>query len=176
MQPGRIGAILGRPSARHLRRLAHDRPYQPCRLHQGDHAGGKIPRSRTASPRPTSRATARAGAITMSWCAAPSPTCASGTSWCRRGRTAAAVEGGLTLFQPSGEQMSIYDAAMRYRAQRHADHRVRRRGIRHRLVAGLGSQRYAAARRPGGHREELRADPPVEPRGHGRAAAPVHGQ
>jgi aconitate hydratase len=26
-------------------------------------------------------------------------------------------EGGLTLFQPSGEQMSIYDAAMRYRAR-----------------------------------------------------------
>jgi len=27
------------------------------------------------------------------------------------------VEGGLTLFQPSGEQMSIYDAAMRYKGQ-----------------------------------------------------------
>jgi len=29
----------------------------------------------------------------------------------------ARVEGGLTLFQPSGEEMSIYDAAMRYIAQ-----------------------------------------------------------
>jgi aconitate hydratase len=27
------------------------------------------------------------------------------------------VEGGFTLFQPSGEQMSIYDAAMKYLAQ-----------------------------------------------------------
>ncbi len=27
------------------------------------------------------------------------------------------VEGGVTLFQPSGEQMTIYDAAMKYVAQ-----------------------------------------------------------
>ena len=35
------------------------------------------------------------------------------------------VEGGLTIHQPSGEQMSIYDAAMKYIDARHADGRVR---------------------------------------------------
>ena len=59
------------------------------------------------------------------------------------------VEGGITLHQPSGEQMSIYDAAMQYIARRHADHGVRRRRIRHRLVARLGRQGHAVAGREG---------------------------
>ena len=57
----------------------------------------------------------------------------------------------------------------------HADGRLRRRGIRHRLIARLGGQRHAAARREGGHREELRAHPPLQPGRHGRAAAAVQG-
>ena len=59
---------------------------------------------------------------------------------------------------------------------RHADDRLRRRGIRHRVVARLGGEGHAAPRRQGGRREELRAHPPVEPRRHGRAALPVQGQ
>ena len=36
-----------------------------------------------------------------------------------------------------------------------------------------GPRRDEAPRRQGRHREELRADPPLEPRGHGRPPAPV---
>src|SRR5690606_14505825 len=50
---------------------------------------------------------------------------------------------------------------------------LRRRGIRHRLVARLGGQGHAAARREGGRRTQLRAHPPIEPGRHGRAAAAV---
>ena len=36
------------------------------------------------------------------------------TLWLLRNRLVPGVEGGTTLYQPSGEQMSIYDAAMKY--------------------------------------------------------------
>ena len=42
---------------------------------------------------------------------APSPTFAYATSWCRES------EGGFTLHLPNGEQMSIYDAAMKYQSE-----------------------------------------------------------
>ncbi len=60
------------------------------------------------------------------------------------------VEGGVTVHYPSGERLPIYDAAMRYGARRRAAGGVRRQGIRHRLVARLGGQRHAAARRARG--------------------------
>jgi aconitate hydratase len=41
---------------------------------------------------------------------------------------------------PSGEQMPIYDAAMRYQAEGGTPLVVSRQGIRHRLVARLGGQ------------------------------------
>ena len=44
-------------------------------------------------------------------------------------------------------------------------------GIRHRLEPRLGRQGPRAAGREGGDRRELRADPPEQPGGHGRAAA-----
>ena len=72
---------------------------------------------------------------------------------------------------PSGEAMAIYDAAMRYRRRRRAAGHLRRQGIRHRLVARLGGQGHAAARRARGDRRELRAHPPLQPDRHGRAAA-----
>ena len=55
----------------------------------------------------------------------------------------------------------------------HAAHPARRARVRVRLVPRLGRQGHPAARRQGGHRRELRADPPLEPGRHGRAAAPV---
>ena len=82
-------------------------------------------------------------------------------------------EGGVTLFQPSGEKLFIYDAAMRYIADRHADGDLRRRGIRHRLVARLGRQGHRAARHQGGRRAQFRAHPSQQPGRHGRAAAAV---
>ena len=48
-----------------------------------------------------------------------------------------------------------------------------RQGVRLGLLARLGGQGHGAARRPGRHRRVLRADPPVEPDRHGRAAAAV---
>ena len=85
------------------------------------------------------------------------------------------VEGGFTIMQPSGERLPIYDAAMRYEAEKVPARRVRGPRIRHRLVARLGGQGHEAARRARGDRPELRAHPPLEPRRHGRAAARVRG-
>ena len=56
-------------------------------------------------------------------------------------------EGGLTRHWPDGEQMSIYDAAMKYQARAGAAGGVRRRRIRQRLVARLGGEGHASARR-----------------------------
>jgi len=74
-------------------------------------------------------------------------------------------EGGNTLYQPGGEKLSIYDAAMRYQAE----------GVPLVVIAGKeygpGSSRDWAAK--GGHRRELRAHPPIQPHRHGRAGAAV---
>ena len=59
---------------------------------------------------------------------------------------------------------------------RHPARRPRRQGVRLRLVARLGRQGHRAARREGRHRGVLRADPPVQPDRHGRAAAAVPGR
>ncbi len=54
----------------------------------------------------------------------------------------ARVEGGVTLFQPARRgRCAIYDAAMKYIAAGHADDGLRRRGVRHRLVAATGPPR-----------------------------------
>ncbi len=84
------------------------------------------------------------------------------------------VEGGYTLYK--GEQMAIYDAAMKHIAD----------GTPTVIFAGeeygTGSSRDWAAKgtqllgREGRHRQELRAHPPQQPGGHGRAAAAVQGQ
>mgnify|MGYP003694745257 CR=1 FL=1 len=68
-------------------------------------------------------------------------------------------EGGVTLFQPSGEKMLDLRRRDALHRARHADGRLRRRGVRHRIVARLGGEGHAAARRAGGDREELRAHP-----------------
>ena len=57
------------------------------------------------------------------------------------------VEGGVTVHQPDGEQMSIYDAAMRYQAAGRPAGRLRRAGVRHGQLARLGGQGDAPARR-----------------------------
>ena len=51
--------------------------------------------------------------------------------------------------------------------------RARRQGVRLGLLARLGGEGHAAARRARGDRRELRAHPPLQPRRHGRAAAAV---
>ena len=72
-----------------------------------------------------------------------------------------------------GEQLSIYDAAMRY-VQEGVPLVVlagKEYGIG--LLARLGGEGHEAARRARGDRAELRAHPPLQPRRHGRAAAAV---
>ena len=88
-------------------------------------------------------------------------------------RTVPATEGGVTVHIPSGLQMSIYDAAMKYQAESTPlDHPIGQ-GIRRGLVARLGRERHRAARRQGRDRGELRAHPSLEPDRHGRRAAAV---
>ncbi len=85
-------------------------------------------------------------------------------------------EGGLTVHYPSGEAMSIFEAAMRYKARGRAARRLRRRRVRQRLLARLGRQRHQAARRARRHRPVVRAHPPLEPRRHGHRAVRVRGR
>ena len=58
---------------------------------------------------------------------------------------------------------------------RRAAHRHRGQGVRVRIVARLGRQGHAAARRQGGDCRELRAHSPQQPGEHGRAAAASSG-
>ena len=87
-----------------------------------------------------------------------------------RNQLAPGTEGGVTRHLPDGEEMTIYDAAMKYKAE----------GVPLIVLAGTeygtGSSRdWAAkgtlsARRPRGDRRQLRTDPPQQPGGHGRPA------
>ena len=84
------------------------------------------------------------------------------------------VEGGVTRHLPTGQEMSIYDAAMEYQKEGDAAGDPGRQGVRLRVSsrdwAAKGTQ---PARRAGGDRRELRAHPPQQPGRHGRAAAAV---
>ena len=80
-----------------------------------------------------------------------------------RNQLAPGTEGGWTTYQPDGEVMTIYDAAMRYKDAGVPLRRPRRQGVRLGLVARLGGEGHAAARRARGHRRELRAHPPQQP-------------
>ena len=82
-------------------------------------------------------------------------------------------EGTWTVHLPTGEEMTIFEAAERYLAEGMPLDRARGQGVRLGLVARLGGEGAEAPRRAGGDRGELRADPPLEPPDDGRAAAPV---
>ncbi len=87
------------------------------------------------------------------------------------------VEGGVTKYQPGGEQTSIYDAAIKY-----AEHHTPLIVIAGQESLGTGSSRDWAAkehRAPRGqsHRgAQLRAHPPLQPRRHGRVAVAIQGR
>ena len=70
-------------------------------------------------------------------------------------------------------EATVYDAAMNYAEAGTPLVDTGRQGVRLRVVAGLGRQGHRAARRQGGDRGVLRADPPVQPDRDGRAAAAV---
>ena len=69
-----------------------------------------------------------------------------------RNQLAPGTEGGVTIHLDSGEEMPIYDAAMRYAEERHAAGRARGQGVRLGLLARLGGQGHEAARRARGDR------------------------
>ena len=79
------------------------------------------------------------------------------------------VEGGVTRHLPSGEQLSIYDAAMRYQKEGVPLVVLAARSTAPGSSPRLGRQGHHAARRARGHRQVLRAHPPLEPGRHGRA-------
>ncbi len=81
------------------------------------------------------------------------------------------VEGGVTVHYPSGDAHGDLRRGHALPRRGRAARRLRRQGIRHGLLARLGGQGHAAARRARGHRAELRAHPPLESDRHGRAAA-----
>ena len=92
-----------------------------------------------------------------------------------RNQLAPGTEGGWTTYQPDGEVMTIYDAAMKYKDA----------GVPLVVLAGKeygsGSSRDWAAKGTlllgvtRGDRRELRAHSPQQPGQHGRAAAAVPG-
>ena len=92
-----------------------------------------------------------------------------------RNQLAPGTEGGWTVHLPDGEQMFIYDASVKYQQE----------GMPLLILAGKeygsGSSRDWAAKGvmllgvTRGDRGELRAHPPHEPGGHGRAAAAIRG-
>ena len=77
------------------------------------------------------------------------------------------------VLTPVGEVQRIFDASMEYQSRGRAAGRHRGQGVRHGQLARLGGQGHGAAGHAGGDRRELRAHPPQQPGGHGRAAAAV---
>ncbi len=156
-----------RPRPGLARRLGHDRPHLAGRLDPGLVARRPVaPGARRRAPRlQLVRRPARPprgdDARHVRQHPAPQPP--------RRG------QGGAVHPAPArrARRRSSTTPRWRYAGGGRAAARPRRPGVRLRLVARLGGQGDAAARRPGGDRRELRADPPLEPRRDGRPAAPV---
>ena len=92
-----------------------------------------------------------------------------------RNEMAPGTEGSFTTYLPTGEVTSIFEAAERYREDGTPLAVLAGQGVRERVEPRLGGEGPQPAGRAVRDRRELRADPPLEPRGHGRAAAAVRG-
>ena len=90
-----------------------------------------------------------------------------------RNRLVEGKEGPYTVHLPSGDEMFIYDASMRYQSEGVPLAGHGRPRIRLGLLAGLGREGHRTARREGRAGRVVRAHPPLEPGRHGRVAAPV---
>ena len=75
-----------------------------------------------------------------------------------------------------GEQMSIYDAAMKYQQAGTPLVVIAGQEYGTGSVARLGGEGHESARRESRRGAELRAHPPQQPRRHGRAAAAIQGR
>ena len=153
-----------------VRRLDHHRPHLAGRLDQGRFAGRQISESITrCKPSDFNQYGTRRGnhEVMMRGTFA---------NIRLKNQMVPGVEGGFTVHYPSKQRMPIYDAAMRYKAENGAAGRLRRQGIRHRLVARLGGQGHGAARHARRGRAVVRAHPSLQPDRHGRGAAGVRGR
>ena len=170
MQPGSIARNQGRARARHFWRQRDDRPHFARRFASRKRRPPENISSRTASTAEdfNSYGSRRGNDRVM--------TRGTFANVRIKNLMVPGVEGGVTKFQPDGEQLSIYDAAMKYQAAKHAARHHRRTGIRHRQFARLGGERHEPARRESRRRAELRAHPSQQPRRHGRAAVAIQGR
>ncbi len=101
----------GRARVGIVRRLDHHRSHQPVDQDQGRLARRQIPARAQRQTRRLQQSSACAAAITKSWCAAPSPTCASETWWRPAPRARSPIH------QPTATQMTIFEASERYHAE-----------------------------------------------------------
>ena len=90
-----------------------------------------------------------------------------------RNALAGGKEGNWTVHLPSGELTSVYEAAMRYRDEGTPLVVLAGKEYGTRLEPRLGGQGHAAPGRAGRAGRVVRAHPPRQPGGDGRAAAPV---
>ena len=88
-----------------------------------------------------------------------------------RNQLAPGTEGGVTTHLPTDEQMSIYDASMKYQADNTPLNCVGRSRVRHRQQPRLGRQRHNDAGRKSSHRGLLRTYPSQQLGRHGNPAA-----
>ena len=111
MTPAPVTDIIEARILGDLRRLDHHRPHQPGRQHPQDLAGRRVPaRSTRCSQADFNSYGARRGnhEVMMRGTFANIRI---------RNKITPDIEGGVTKHFPSGEVMSIYDAAMRYKAE-----------------------------------------------------------
>ena len=80
------------------------------------------------------------------------------------------VSGGVTRYLPTNEQMSIFDASEKYRADGTPLVILAGKRVRLRFIARLGGERPDAARRARGDCRVVRTDPPLELDRHGHLA------
>jgi aconitate hydratase len=163
---GPVDRHRGRARARAARRLGHHRPHLAGRLDQGrtpgrpyliEHGVERADFNSYGSRRGNHEVMMRGTFANIRL----------------RNQLAPGTEGGVTRTAPTdGEEMTIYDAAMRT-PRRGAAVVLGRQGVRLGLVARLGGQGHRTCSASGGDRRELRAHPPLEPDRHGRAAAAV---
>ena len=156
----------GRALPRRARRLGHDRPHLAGRLDPRRLSGRALPR----------RARRRAARLQLVRLAPRQPR-GDGARHVRERAPAQPARAGLRGNADGALPVRRGDDDLRGVAalprRRHAADRARRQGVRLRLVARLGREGAAAARRQGRDRRELRADPPLEPADDGHPPAPV---
>ncbi len=82
-------------------------------------------------------------------------------------------EGFWTNYLPTGEEITIYDASLRYQESGDPAGDPGGQGVRDGIIARLGGEGHPAARCQSRARGELRADPPLQPGRDGRTALAV---